>query len=64
MADHKTNLSKQEQAEVEEHSPPAAKVVHAAVSKQGDDELDRPLGSLFWSATAAGIAIMASVSVA
>lgn len=63
MAEHERNLSQQERQEVEEHSPPAAKVVHAAVSKQGDDELDRPLGSLFWSAVSAGIAIMASLTV-
>jgi formate/nitrite transporter FocA (FNT family) len=37
-------------------------VVHAAVSRQGIDELDRPLDSLFWSAVAAGVAITASVS--
>jgi formate/nitrite transporter FocA (FNT family) len=60
MAEHESNLTEQEKKEVEEHSPPAAKVVHAAVSKQGDDELDRPVGSLFWSAVAAGIAIMTS----
>lgn len=61
MAAHETNLSEQELQEVAEHSPPAAKVVHAAVSKQGEDELARPLGSLFWSAVAAGVAIMTSL---
>lgn len=55
-------LSEIEEREVEERSPPKAKVVHAAVVKQGEDELERPLGSLFWSGLAAGIAIMASVS--
>jgi formate/nitrite transporter FocA (FNT family) len=63
MDDEPTKLTEEEQAEVEEHSAPAARVVHAAVSKQGDDELDRPSSSLLWSAFAAGIAIMASVSV-
>jgi formate-nitrite transporter family protein len=61
MADHETNLTANEQEQVEQHSPPSSKVVHAAVSKQGDDELDRPLGSLFWSAIAAGVSIMASL---
>jgi len=56
------HLSEAENREVEERSPPKAKVVHAAVVKQGEDELERPLGSLFWSGLAAGIAIMASVS--
>jgi len=61
VTDHETNLSAQERREAAERSPPAAKVVHAAVSNQGDDELDRPIGSLFWSATAAGVAIMTSL---
>jgi formate/nitrite transporter FocA (FNT family) len=63
VTDHQTNLDEDERREVIEHSPPAAKVVHAAVSKQGIDELERPAGSLFWSAVGAGIAIMASLSV-
>jgi formate/nitrite transporter FocA (FNT family) len=58
---HESKLSEEEKRKVEENSPPAAKVVHASVSKQGGDELDRPLGSLFWSAIAAGIAIMTSL---
>jgi formate/nitrite transporter FocA (FNT family) len=62
MAEDAPPLSEAEEREIEERSPPTAKVVHAAVSKQGDDELDRPAGSLFWSGLAAGIAIMASVS--
>jgi formate/nitrite transporter FocA (FNT family) len=56
------HLSEEESREVGERSPPKAKVVHAAVVRQGEDELQRPLGSLFWSGLAAGIAIMASVS--
>ena len=61
MVDHTSNLSELDQQKVEENSPPSAKVVHAAVSKQGDDELDRPAGSLFWSAFAAGVAMAASL---
>lgn len=61
MAEEPPPLSEAEEREVEERSPPQAKVVHAAVVKQGEDELDRPLGSLFWSGLAAGIGIMASV---
>jgi formate/nitrite transporter FocA (FNT family) len=62
MADEVPPLSEAEEREIEERSPPQAKIVHAAVAKQGEDELDRPLGSLFWSGLAAGIAIMASVA--
>src|SRR4051795_8684266 len=54
-------LNEVEEQEVEERSPPTARVVHAAVVKQGEDELERPIGSLFWSGLAAGIAIIASV---
>ena len=63
MADDLTpHLSEAEEQEVAERSAPQAKIVHAAVVKQGDDELARPLGSLFWSGLAAGITMMASVS--
>ncbi|NNM76680.1 formate/nitrite transporter family protein [Sphingomonas sp. ID1715] len=62
MEDAKAKLSEDEKVEVDEHSPPSAKVVHTAVSNQGDEELGRPASSLFWSAVAAGVAIMASVS--
>ncbi|MDB5670327.1 MAG: formate/nitrite transporter family protein [Alphaproteobacteria bacterium] len=55
------SLSEAELEDIEERSAPAAKIVHAAVSKQGEDELARPAGSLFWSGTAAGIAIISSV---
>ncbi len=61
MSEHENSLTEEEEKKVQQNSPPAAKVVHAAVAKQGDEELDRPLGSLFWSAVAAGIAIMVSL---
>ena len=61
MAEHESNLTEEEKQQVEDHAAPPAKVVHAAVSKQGSDELKRPAGSLFWSAVAAGVAIMASL---
>lgn len=61
MAEEPPPLSEDEEREVEERSPPRARVVHAAVSKQADDELDRPAGSLFWSGLAAGISIIASL---
>lgn len=63
MSDPPVLLSETEQEEVEAQSAPTAKVVHATVSRQGEDELDRPLASLLWSGVAAGVAIMASVSV-
>jgi formate/nitrite transporter FocA (FNT family) len=61
MSDPEAGLTEDEREQVDDHTPPAAKVVHAAVSKQGDDELDRPTSSLFWSAIAGGAAMMASL---
>lgn len=61
MADDQPPLSEAEEREIEERSPPKAKVVHAAVAQQGEDELDRPTASLFWSGVAAGFGIMGSV---
>jgi len=54
--------SERESEEIEQRAAPPARVVHAAVSEQGEDELGRPISSLFWSGLAAGIAIMASLS--
>jgi formate/nitrite transporter FocA (FNT family) len=59
--DHDPSLSEAEAQEAEERSAPKAKIVHAAVSKQGEDELARPTTSLFWSGVAAGVAIVSSV---
>lgn len=52
-----------EQAEIEELSGPPARIIYQVVRQQGDEELDRPPRSLFWSGTAAGITIMVSVLV-
>jgi formate/nitrite transporter FocA (FNT family) len=38
-----------------------AKELHRAVREEGEDELRRPVGSLFWSGLAAGMAISASL---
>jgi formate/nitrite transporter FocA (FNT family) len=61
MSEQPPPLSESEEQEAEERSAPRARVVHAAVIKQGEDELERPVSSLFWSGLAAGIAIVASV---
>ena len=62
MADDEERLDENETRDVEERSAPRARIVHAAVVRQGKDELERPLSSLFWSGVAAGIAILASLS--
>lgn len=61
MADEQPHLSAEEEQEVRDRSAPESRIVHAAVVKQGEDELARPLRSLFWSGVAAGVGIMASV---
>jgi formate-nitrite transporter family protein len=62
MAEDEATLNEAEERDVEERSAPRARIVHAAVVRQGKDELDRPLTSLFWSGVAAGVAIIASLS--
>ncbi|MCB1748276.1 MAG: formate/nitrite transporter family protein [Gammaproteobacteria bacterium] len=46
---------------VEEHLPLRSPVVYEVVRQEGENELARPFGSLWWSGVAAGIAILASV---
>jgi formate/nitrite transporter FocA (FNT family) len=61
--DTQEGLSHEERAEVEELSAPRSPVIYEVVRGHGEEELSRPDGSLFWSGTAAGITIMASVMV-
>ena len=62
MADERTNDEKTEdRQEADERSAPSARVVYGAVIEQGEDELKRPVASLFWSSFAAGLMIMASL---
>lgn len=54
-------LSKQESREVEEKLRLRAPVVYEIVRAEGEEELARPMASLWWSGLAAGIAISMSV---
>jgi formate/nitrite transporter FocA (FNT family) len=54
-------LSEDEVAGVAQRKAGTAKVVHEVIRLQGDEELDRPLISLIFSAFAAGVAISASL---
>lgn len=51
----------EEDGGVEELKAADAKELHRAVREEGEAELDRPAGSLLWSALAAGFAINASL---
>ena len=60
-SDGQEGISDAERTDVDELSAPRARIIYEVVRRQGDEELDRPIGSLFWSGVAAGITIMASV---
>lgn len=47
--------------DVEELKAANARELHRAVREEGQEELDRPTGSLFWSGLAGGLAITASL---
>ncbi|MHA6136900.1 formate/nitrite transporter family protein [Pseudomonas mohnii] len=49
------DLSVQEQHEVEKSQPPRAAVLHEIIRTQGDQELERSIAALWWSALAAGL---------
>lgn len=49
------NLSEQEKHEVDKNQPPRAAVLHEIIRTQGDQELERSVAALWWSALAAGL---------
>lgn len=55
-------LSEDEQDEVQGHVPMRAPVVYEVVRRQGEEELVRPIVSLWWSGIAAGIGMFASLT--
>ena len=61
MPDDTSRLTEEEQAHADDLASPKTRVIYEVVRRQGEEELGRPLGSLFWSGIAAGVAIMASV---
>lgn len=50
-------LTEREQQEAEERTTVKAHVVHEAIRYDGEDELSRPIGALFWSGLAAGMSM-------
>lgn len=48
---------KVEQEQVEERAAPAGKIVYKAISKEGEEELERTSSALFWSGLAAGLSM-------
>lgn len=49
------DLSPKEKHEVEKGQPPRAAVLHEIIRTQGDQELERSVAALWWSALAAGL---------
>lgn len=49
------NLSQEEQHDVDKNQPPRAAVLHEIIRTQGDQELERSVAALWWSALAAGL---------
>jgi formate/nitrite transporter FocA (FNT family) len=54
-------ITKEEVKDVEERSSPRVPVIYAIVRRLGEDEMARPVMSLWWSGIAAGISISFSV---
>lgn len=59
--DRQGGMTEAEHTDVDDLSAPRARIIYEVIRRQGDEELRRPIGSLFWSGLAAGITIMASV---
>ena len=59
--DEPADLSQSEREAVEQRRSPPARVVHEVIRQQGIEELERPVASLLWSGTAAGVTIWLSL---
>ena len=56
-SENPVELHEGEQEEAEHRSTPRAHVVYVAVGKEGEEELERPLTAVAWSALAAGLSM-------
>ncbi|MEQ9608561.1 MAG: formate/nitrite transporter family protein [Kiloniellaceae bacterium] len=54
-------ISRQEQEDVQQHQKLRAPVIYEIISAEGEEELHRPLVSLWWSGIAAGLCISLSI---
>jgi formate/nitrite transporter FocA (FNT family) len=62
-APQKAHLDEDEQQEAKDRSSVTVQVVHEAIRKQGDEELNRPAQALAWSGLAAGFSMGMSLVV-
>jgi formate-nitrite transporter family protein len=56
-----TKITEKEADDVEERSSPRTPVIYEVVRRLGDEEMDRPITSLWWSGVAAGLSISFSL---
>jgi formate-nitrite transporter family protein len=50
-------ITDKEADDIEERSSPRTPVIYEIVRRLGDEEMDRPISSLWWSGVAAGLSI-------
>jgi hypothetical protein len=55
--DEDPELTRDEEREVEQRSALRVQVVHAAIRREGEDELQRPTSAPAWSGLAAGLSM-------
>lgn len=54
-------MTEKEADDVEQMSSPRTPVIYEVVRRLGDEEMDRPVTSLWWSGVAAGLSISFSL---
>jgi formate/nitrite transporter FocA (FNT family) len=59
--DRQRGISEHEVEDVEEMSTPRSPVIYEVVRRHGEEEMERPLTSLWWSGVAAGLSISFSL---
>lgn len=59
--DDQPTLTEHEEGEVAEHRSLSSITVYSVIESEGEEELERPVNSLWWSSIAAGIGISSSV---
>jgi formate/nitrite transporter FocA (FNT family) len=55
------NISEKEKEDIEQMSSPSTPVIYEIVRRLGDEEMERPITSLWWSGVAAGLSISFSL---
>src|SRR4051794_11528794 len=61
MAADESGIKESDKQALEDLSSPRTRIIYEVVCREGEEELDRPPGSLFWSGIAGGVTLMASV---